>query len=318
VFLNYYNFIQIVLILHYHNFKNQPMSLIFTDTLQATDTSGLYTLQALIDNMWTDIHTIAGTQNGCIPIDATINTIAVDTNLLPVGHTFQFRWVDSIGNESNLISAFVPYTILDYYTADEHMTVANNGGDNWTFNVPYLPPPNDLADLLNIQVYFYTDAGVSMLVNQQDVTSSQSYNYTGNGAGTYMIEAFYFNNAGAHINISTAFFMVDGTGGLLRSLTMAGFTAVSFSGMDLSCTADYLVTNATVEVGVYFALDGTFSNQQIISLTNPLVNQQLPDFDTQAVILSYGVQLDQAEWTAGVAAQGNMTGCIMTLTTNIQ
>jgi hypothetical protein len=111
--------------------------------------------------------------------------------------------------------------------------------------------------------------------------------------------------------------MVDGMGNVLRQLIITGFSDVSFSGMNLSCTANYQVTNATVEFGAYLAFDGQFDNQQIVAVTNPLVDQQIPAFTTPNIILAYGIQLDQSEWTAGVAAPGAPTGCGMTLITDI-
>jgi hypothetical protein len=84
------------------------MPLIFNDTLQARDCTGLYTLQALIGSTWTDIHTISGAQNGTIEVDAALNTIEVDTSLLIPGQTYDFKWVDSLGNESNMVSLAIP------------------------------------------------------------------------------------------------------------------------------------------------------------------------------------------------------------------
>jgi|GEM_PF-3983161 len=293
------------------------MSLIFNDTLLATDTSGVYTLQALVGGAWTDIHSIAGAQNGSIPVDAAINTIPVDTALLPVGQTFQFKWVDTIGNESNIVSALVPFTILDYYTSTEDITYTNNGGDNWTFTIPYTPPSNDPVDTLINQILFYTDTGNTALVAQGGITSTQTYNFSGNGAGTYMIETIYENSTGAHVVIAAAIVMVDGAGNVLRQLTVTGFSNVSFSGMNISCTANYQITNATAEFGGYLTFDGAFSNEQVIGTTNPLADQQLPAYTTSQLILVFGIQLDQSEWTAGVAAPGAPTGCGMTLITDI-
>ena len=293
------------------------MPLIFNDTLQATDSTGIYTLQALVDGSWTDIHTIAGVHSGSIPVDGTLNTIPVDTTLLPVGHTFQFRWVDSIGNESNTVPVLVPFTILDYYTSNEDITYANNGGDSWTFTVPYTPPANDPADILVTQIDFLNDSGSTVLVNGADNTSTQSYTFTGNGPGTYEVQTIYVNSNGTHIVIAAAIVMVDGAGNVLRDLIITGFSDVSFSGMNLSCTANYQVTNANVTLGAYIAFDEQFNNQQFISLTNPLVNQQVPSYSTPNIIIAYGIQLDQSEWTAGVAAPGAPTGCGMTLITDI-
>ena len=288
------------------------MALIFKDTLQATDSTGLYTLMADIDGTWTDIHTIAGEQNGNIQVGVGSNTIAVDTTMFPVGRTFQFKWMDSLGNESNIVSALVPFTILDYYTTSEDITYVNNGGDSWTFTVPYTPPPNDQMDILYSQILFYSDSGVSTLINET-VTSTQSYSYSGLGAGTYMMQTVYRNAAGAHIVIAAALLMVDAAGNVLRQLVTSGFTDVSFSGMNISCTANYQITNATIQYGAYLTYDSNFSNEEGLSLSNPLVNQQLPLYTRDSLILVYGLELDPTEWTPGVQD----IGCIMTVITNI-
>ncbi|CAK9252055.1 unnamed protein product [Sphagnum jensenii] len=82
---------------------------------------------------------------------------SVDTSLLPVGQTFEFRWVDSLGNESNVVSALVPFALLGYFSISEDITWTNTGGDSWTFSFPYSPPSNDPGDTVNNIVNFYSN-----------------------------------------------------------------------------------------------------------------------------------------------------------------
>jgi hypothetical protein len=292
------------------------MSLIFTDTLQATDSTGLYTLQALIDGTWTDIHTISGAQSGSIEVDAALHTVEVDTALLPVGQTFLFRWVDSIGNESNVSSLMVPFTLEQYFSVVEAISIANNGGDNWTFTVPYTPPSNEPGDTLGNRIIFYSDTGETTLVDTTGIASDQSYNYSGHGAGTYVIAALYTNSLGAHFVLSQALIMVDGAGTVLREAVFSGFTGVSMSGMNVSCTAQFTVTNATVDPMAtgFVALDGTFSNGVELAPGTSLTDQQLPAFNPVEVYCHIG--LVAGEWTLN-ATDGDVIGCIMTLTTNV-
>ena len=293
------------------------MALIFKDNLQTTDSTGLYTLKAQIGGQWTDVHTVAGATSGTVTVNDSHNTIEVDTSIFPVGKTFPFKWVDTLGNESNVSNVLIPFKILDHYSATENISYTNNGGDSWTFTIPYTPPPNDLTDILSNKIFFYSDSGVTTLVNDGGVTNTRSYPLSGNGAGTYMVEALYLNSAGQHINIATLFVMVNDAGVVLRELQVTGFSDISYTGMNLSCKANYVVVNASVEMSGYMALDGTFNNQQWVALGNPLTDQPLPAMDTPIIIIAFGIQLDPAQWTAGVAADGNMVGCVMTLLTNI-
>jgi len=294
------------------------MSLIFNDTLQVTNGTGIYSLKALINGVWTHVYTISGPQNGSIAIDSAINTIDVDTSLLPVGQTFDFMWVDSSGNQSNVVTALVPFTILGSFSAQENITWTNNGGDSWTFNMPYTPPYNDPSDELLNSITFYNSSGSTSLVNLVFSTTAQSYSYSGLGAGTYVVETFYANSALQHVVISQAWLMVDGAGNVLRSLTISGFSDISFSGMNISCTPNYQATNATIENALYISYDANFENQlNFLTTTAPLVGQQLPPQDTAEMQLAFDLILDASEWTPGVVSLDNINGCVMSLMTNI-
>lgn len=92
------------------------MVLIFDDLIKATDCSGLYTLTGYVNGTWQDIHTIYGPTTGSIEVDASYNTIEVDTTLFVPGETYQFRWVDGNGVSSNIIKLTIPTgSGPDYY-----------------------------------------------------------------------------------------------------------------------------------------------------------------------------------------------------------
>ena len=84
------------------------MALIFKDYLQATDTSGLYTLRGYVSHSWQDVHTIAGPQTGNIDVDAPHYYITVDTDIFLPGHSYYFKWVDMNGVESNMTVLQIP------------------------------------------------------------------------------------------------------------------------------------------------------------------------------------------------------------------
>lgn len=294
------------------------MPLIFTDTLQATDSTGLYTLQALIGSTWTDVHTIAGPQSGSIEIDASLNTITVDTALLPVGHTFQFRWIDSLGNQSNIITALVPFTLTDSYYVLENISYTNGGGDSWTFTVPFTPPANDSGDTISNQVVFYDGSVNTVIADKSGITTDRTYSFSGRGAGTYNVIINYNNSGGTHAVISQIFLMVDAAGNVIREAIFSGFTGVSLSGMDISCTANYQLINASsIPAGTYYVAISMGSGADVqLSSGNPLVNEQLPSLLSADVLLLYIVGLDPAEWTPGLVSDA-VTACAMTLSTNI-
>lgn len=291
------------------------MALIFKDDLQTRDSTGLYTLKALIGGRWTDVHSVAGAASGIVEVNDLHNTIEVDTGIFSVGKTFPFKWVDTLGNESNVSNVLIPFKILDHYAAVDHISYINNGGDSWTFTIPFSPPPNDLKDTVFNQIFFYSNTGIATLVSEDSVTTTRSYPVSGHGAGTYMIKALYLNSAGQHLTLANSLVMVNGSGVVLRELHISGFSDVSYSGMNLSCTANYMVNNATIEFGAYLIFDGSFGNEHMLSASNPLTDQQVPALGTPTLVVSYGIQLDPAQWTAGVADVG--AGCIMTLLTNI-
>jgi hypothetical protein len=292
------------------------MALIFTDTLDVTNTTGLYTLQAQIDGTWTDLHSIAGPQNGTISVNESLNTIAVDNTLLPIGQTFRFRWRDSLGNTSNEVAALVPFTLEDYFTVQEAITYTNNGGDSWTFAVPYTPPGTELNDAMWVTINFFTDTSQTVLTDTSGLTADQSYSYSGHGAGTYVISALYTNTSGQHFILSQAYVMVDAAGNVLREAIFSGFTGVSISGMELSATARYSVTNATVDPATtgFIACNDTFSESTRLNSGSVLTHQPLPPY--RNIVIYFTIGLVDSEWTAN-ALNGDVRGCLMTLSTNI-
>jgi hypothetical protein len=107
------------------------MTLIFNDTLKAFDASGLYTLMAFLDNQWVDIHTVVGKQSGTVEVHAAYNKIDVDTLLFTPGQTYKFKWVDSLGNQSNITNITIPAlaapTWVVISSADQNGMLQSNG-----------------------------------------------------------------------------------------------------------------------------------------------------------------------------------------------
>ena len=92
------------------------MSLIFNDILQVSNTSGLYTLMGYANGTWHDLYTISGPTDGEIKVDEKDNPISVDTSIFIPGLSYMFKWVDSHGAESNVISVTLPVSY--YYYGD--------------------------------------------------------------------------------------------------------------------------------------------------------------------------------------------------------
>jgi hypothetical protein len=90
------------------------MSLIFNDTLDTTDGSGLYTLMAYVNGEWMDIHTISGARSGETRVDGQNNKIDVDSLLFAAGQWYNFKWVDSNGAQSNIRSILMPADAYGY------------------------------------------------------------------------------------------------------------------------------------------------------------------------------------------------------------
>ena len=88
------------------------MALIFEDTLDVMNGSGLYTLQVLKDGSWHDLQTLSGSVNGSIEINNTSNSVKLDTSVLLSGSVYPFRWMDGNGATSNITTLTVVGTMI--------------------------------------------------------------------------------------------------------------------------------------------------------------------------------------------------------------
>jgi hypothetical protein len=158
------------------------MALIFLDTLTATDTTGLYTLMGLVNGSWTDIMTIAGPSTGTVNINETSNTIPVDTDLLNVGQTYQFKWVDSADIESNIITVTVPinvtFTVQVAADTEVHILLDGSGTIHWADgSAPQYYYNNSPVEMS----HFYQQAGTyAILVS--NVTGLKNITFSGNAS----------------------------------------------------------------------------------------------------------------------------------------
>lgn len=84
--------------------------LIFKDKLISEGATPPYYFQSLIDGEWTTIHTVTGESTGTVEVNEVSNQIKVNTDLFKQGETYDFRWIDDNGTESNIISLLIPTT----------------------------------------------------------------------------------------------------------------------------------------------------------------------------------------------------------------
>ncbi|CAK9252056.1 unnamed protein product [Sphagnum jensenii] len=90
--------------------------------------------------------------------------------------------------------------------------------------------------------------------------------------------------------------------------------------MDLSCTASYTMTNATIVSGAtqYVSQDGNGANQRVLTTgSTVLTARQLPVYTTTDLFVGVYLGLDPSEWTPGLSLATNEPSCVMTLVTNI-
>jgi hypothetical protein len=225
------------------------MSLIFSDTLQATGGSGLYTLQALIGSDWTDIHTVSGAENGSVEVDALLNTIPVDYTLLPEGQTFEFRWVDSADNASNTVTLTIPGSAITGYSAGiGAIDFANSGGDNYTVGFHIAPTSIQSLSGATITSYDY-EVDFWLMHSSTDVESgNKTGDYTlstgSHGAGVYQVQCTYNLSDGSTFSISKLV-KVDGSGTIIDSLSCDGISIGGISGLVVTATASSTQTSSS-------------------------------------------------------------------------
>jgi hypothetical protein len=155
------------------------MALIFQDRLQVEGATGLYTLMAYINGIWTDIHTIADAMSGSIEIDAALHTIPVDTTLLNAGQTYLFKWVDSAATESNINRLTIPIDItisMVVLSASEvSLTLDGRGTIDWGDDSVKADYAGDLPEIFS---HHYTPGTYSIKI--YDVVGMKTFVVPGN------------------------------------------------------------------------------------------------------------------------------------------
>jgi hypothetical protein len=98
----------------------------FIDTLTVAYAGGVYTLQAYVTvggvNQWVDITTVAGTGTGTVSANVQINTA-----IYQVGLSYDFRWIDQIGNTSDVITMTIPDCNVTMRTEDGQTIITEQG-----------------------------------------------------------------------------------------------------------------------------------------------------------------------------------------------
>jgi hypothetical protein len=248
------------------------MPLLFNDILQASDTSGLYTLMAFVNGTWTDIHTMAGTQNGDIPVNTSINTIPVNNGLLPGGQTFQFKWMDSIGNESNIVSLEIPsdFSITAYSSGTGKIDFINTGGDN--YNISFYQDPISIYPVGTTTVSYAVNVnffagGVQTPVNNNTYSADYSFAVNNLGAGVYAMQCDYSfsDNLGLTIYRLVS---VDNAGNILADIQLNGITISNIHGLTATAKAEILQTgvNYPIQIFSYNKISGAIT---LIGSGNP-------------------------------------------------
>ena len=252
------------------------MARIFSDTLQATDSSGLYTLMADVNGVWTDVHTISGAQSGRIEVDASINTIDVNTSVLIPGQSYDFKWVDSNGVESNVVHLVIPFAITNYAIGKVEIDFNNTGGDNYTIGFHAAPSSFQSLSGASIVSYQYQVdlwlAQAKNVIEDGTKTADYSLSVSGRGAGVYHVMCRYFLSDGSSFVI-VSFYKVDGAGTTLASIISNGAFIDSVNGLTIDEHAGIVQLNCNygVEWAAYDATsDSTLATSTTGILTLPV------------------------------------------------
>jgi hypothetical protein len=200
----------------------------------------------------------------------------------------------------------------------EPVTVANGGGDNWTFSVPFSSltlSGTDTMSPASVTGDFWTGMTPTSIVSDT-ISAATDYTFSARGAGTYIFRVQYHTADGFTV-ATQLFLMVDGAGTIIRMASFAGIYGVTISGLSISATAEYSVTNCTFPSGRNFiAFNGDFSSYHPMGSSDSLVSEPLPLYDH--IYLFFMAPLSPAEWTdVGADINGDVTGSAMTLTINI-
>jgi hypothetical protein len=248
------------------------MALLFNDILRSNDCTGLYTLMALVDGTWTDIHSIAGLSSGSITIDSSSNTISVNTSMLNVGQTYSFKWVDTIGNESNTVSLQIPpdLSITNYSAGGVSIDFNKTTGDSFTATWHIAPTSLQTLSGATLVSYDYKlsqwVAGNKTDIVSGNITTDYSTSVSGLGAGVYQLQAQYHLSDGSGFIIGRIT-KTDNSGNILADILSDSISVVSVSGLTITATANFVQTGCNYPL-YWLALSNSGNNAQFIGSGN--------------------------------------------------
>ena len=255
------------------------MALVFQDTLEVTNGSGSYTLQALIGGAWVNLDTVSGPANGAMHIGPNDTPINVNINEIVPLQTVQFRWMDGNNSISNIRTITVPTLIIDGYTTGASLidfAVVTSGSDGYTFGFHFNPTSiQALTGSPTVMQYQYTvnfwSSGNQNALDNGTKTGDYSNNTGANGAGVYELDCLYLFDNGTGFQISKLV-KVGASGNILASIENYGATVNSHSNMDINLTANVIQSGVNYPIQ-WIASNGTtptpLGTGNPISLTLP-------------------------------------------------
>ena len=257
------------------------MRLLFSDALETLDTSGLYTLMGFVDGVWIDLHSVSGVPGGTIEVDASVNTIPVDTSKLIPGQSYDFKWVDGNGIDSNVIHLTIPdIAIRDYAAGVSTIDFTNTGGDNYTIGFHATPISFQSLSGATVVGFQYKIihgiAGHNTDIDSGTSTSDYSKSVSSYGAGVYKITCTYKLSNGLGFEIEK-FVKVDSEGAILISLNFDGIIINSVSGLTMNVTCDFTQVNSTLPTmwanynGSNISILGTGSSMELSVPTDTII-----------------------------------------------
>jgi hypothetical protein len=269
------------------------MALIFNDTLAVTDGSGLYTLYGYVNNSWQDIYTIAGVTDGVIQVNGTTNTIAVDTSVFTAGQTYEFKWIDGNGVESNIRTLDIYALSITGYSAGMGLIdITNTGGDSYTIGFHIAPTAMQSLAGATIVSYDYSImhwiAGSNTTPASGNETGDYSVAVSGLGAGVYDIKCSYNLSDGSTFAIDRLT-KTDGAGNILADIQGNGTTINSVSGLNINATATVVQTAVNYEI-YWITIDGSTGTAVGPIIGNPIQAALTPG--TTILVSAVGISQD--------------------------
>ena len=195
--------------------------------------------------------------------------------------------------------------VLSYAYGSQPIEVVNNGGDNWTFNVP-LSAINYIGDFslgyAKVTMVFYQSGTPAFVLNNHRINTPTSFNYSGNGAGVYIFTIVYYSPNDIAMLDTSLYVMVDGAGHVIRQANFNGVENVMVSGIHVSLDAIAVINNCTV---AYTFIGADNVNNQPgayvpLSSSGLSMDDMLPLYTEVGVILV--ALFDPAQWPDAGAA----------------